>query len=86
MGPREARPDDRLRASRTMRPGLWPASFETPAQRAQDGGLKVMTQQDESLMRSGSVDRLTTPAVAGYFAWGCFRYFVWAVNEASGRT
>jgi hypothetical protein len=33
-----------------------------------------------------SENRRATAAVAGYFAWGCFRYFVWAFNEASGRT
>jgi hypothetical protein len=26
------------------------------------------------------------PAVIGYFAWGCFRYFCCLVTEASGRT
>jgi ssDNA-binding Zn-finger/Zn-ribbon topoisomerase 1 len=27
-----------------------------------------------------------TPAVGGYFAWGCFRYFCCLVTEASDRT
>ncbi|HTE96718.1 MAG TPA: hypothetical protein VK678_24930 [Bradyrhizobium sp.] len=27
-----------------------------------------------------------TPAAAGYFAWGCFRYFCCPVPEASDRT
>src|SRR6266571_9488606 len=51
--------------------------------RCDDGVVPLIcpTCQMVSQDASGS-----TPAIGGYFAWGCFRYFCCPVTEASDRT
>jgi hypothetical protein len=53
-----------------------------PTSRGHDGIVPVICPTRQMV----SEHPRATPAVAGYVAWGCFRYFVWALSEASGRT